>query len=618
MPKGKPATLEEMPIADLRDAMANYDKVSLKITRRNEKGQIATVYSDVLMTLEELLGIDGWLRTNAGGGRFRVECRNPQDKSKYIVQPFHVGVEGLPRPPRFLGNPAHMDPTRQIATNPAYPQAGMEQQPMSQNPYHPQVPSGPYYGQQQPQGPYGPPPPAWLNGVHPSQRGGYIGPRYRVGSGDNPAPGATVASDTLAMRQLEKAELEAKTQIAKLEAQNAALMERLDRMAHEAKSERERAREERHSMELKALEARMESLSKPKEATGPSDLIAALAPFAPVFATMITARESSSSKSLEVQQAGLQSLMQATLSQANKPDTTMDLVKSLLPVVLPMAQNMMDAKSPKAQAELFNSMVENNLNSVAMMAQLIEAFASSGGDEPWWLPMVRETMGGVVGMTEAYMQGKGLPGQQPAVPRPLAIPQAAPALPDGVPQQAGMAAYSTIDMEAPPSEEVPEHAAVAGVVADAPAVESEEYEDEEQPSAAEMERRLKEDASAVERLMLTQLPEDFQTPEWRIIALSLHQTEEIEEVANMVSGHVAHLINFGMLPHALFDFEEAPQRALARCFGPLPVAQERPAFVRAVTDAVITALVEDGFLKPDVVNVVVPTETAEVVAAVSA
>ena len=104
MPKGKPATLEEMPIAELRDQMANYERASLKITRRNEKGQIATVYSDVVKTLDEILVLDGWLKANAGGGRFRIEVRDPQDKSKYLVQPFHLGVEGPPRPPRFLGN----------------------------------------------------------------------------------------------------------------------------------------------------------------------------------------------------------------------------------------------------------------------------------------------------------------------------------------------------------------------------------------------------------------------------------------------------------------------------------------------------------------------------------
>lgn len=582
MATAKTKTLEEMPIDELRDAMANYEQVSLKITRRNEKGQIATVYSDVNMTLEELLVIDGWLKANAGGGRFRVEARNPADKSKYIVQPFHVGVEGMPRPPRFLGNPQHQNP-----------QVGMEPQMNPYNPYgpHPQQPYG--YDQQPQPDPYGPPAPPWAAGLHPSQRGGYAR-SYRMGS--SPAPGATVASDQLAIRQMEKQEAEKAAQIAKLEAQNQALLERLDRQAEEAKKEREEAREERHRAELRALEARMEALAKPQETKSNSsaDLIAALAPFAPVLATMISSNKEASSKSLEVQQQGLTQLMQATLSQANKPDSTSEMIKTFLPMAMPLIQGMMENKSPAAQAQLFNSMVENNLNSVAMMAQLIEAFAGSGDQEPWWLPMVRETMTGVVGMTEAYMQGQGgLPGQlpQPAM-RPLPEPHPG-ALPQGQPAQPGASAYSTVNLDEAPAmqptptpQPEPQHAPMGGV-APAPT----------QPTAHEMEEALKADASPLHRLMLTQLPPDFQTPEWRIIALALHQTDDVEEVANFISGHVSHLMNFGLLPAALLDIEEDPARALDRVMGPLPISKENPKFAAAVLRAVITALVEDGFLE---------------------
>ena len=331
MPRGKTATLEEMPVADLRDAMANYERVSLKVTRRNEKGQIATVYSDVNMTLNELLDLDGWLKSNAGGGRFRIEVRDPQDKSKYVIPPFNVGVEGPPRPPRFLGNPAHMGgvPT------PRYDNPGAVMNPYNPNggptqPGYAAIQHTPFHGHQDP---YQPPPPRWLAGVHPSQRGGYLPPSMRNNANAMPAPGATVASDALAIRQLEEQKAEARAQIAKLEEQNKSLQEKLDRMLDEMKSERERAREERHRLEMEQLRKEMELNRTQRAPQTDTNWLAALAPFAPVLTGMFQSRDNAASKSLEVQQAGLKTLMEATLAQSNKPDKSMEMFTN---VIMPM------------------------------------------------------------------------------------------------------------------------------------------------------------------------------------------------------------------------------------------------------------------------------------------
>ena len=91
---------------------------------------------------------------------------------------------------------------------------------------------------------------------------------------------------------------------------------------------------------------------------------------------MITANRDATAKSLEVQQQGLQSLMQATLSQTNKTSDLEKMITTIGPLVMPLISENMKSRGPEAQAGLFQAMAENNLNSVAMMAQLIEAFAS--------------------------------------------------------------------------------------------------------------------------------------------------------------------------------------------------------------------------------------------------
>lgn len=607
-------TLEEIPLDQIRDAMANYEQVNIRVTRRNDRGQIATVYGDVIRETAELADIDEWLRANAGGGRFRIEARDPNDKTRYVLPPFHVTVEGPPRPPRFLGHPsdATVGPGA-YGPSGAYPPVGMENQQMTyQGPKPPasyQQPQ-PFYGHQDP---HDAPPPAWLAGIHPSLRSGYVFPRSNP-MGEAPrAPSATIASDALALRQLEQQRGEAQAQIAKLEAQNHALQDKLDRMLEELKAERERAREERHRLELEALKKEMLSTRKPDESvTDWTKIAAAMAPFAPVLAAMVQSREQSSSKALELQQAGLQSLMQATLTQANKPNG----LTELMPVVLPMLKELMESKSPKAQAELYNSMVENNLNSVAMMAQLVEAFASSGKEEPWYLPMIRETLNGVVGMTEAYMQGKGLPGQRGEDLRRLAAPQQqtpqqqAPQLAP----QVGQATYSTFDDVEPAPQQpqprvsvrrqpiappAPEPVAQAPeVVASAPADAIDAGEDDAPEDLVAIERELRETAKPSHRMLLTMLPADYQTLEWRIILLRMHAADEdAEDIAETLAGYLAELHGAGELPESLADLPQDPARALDRVFSFLPVQREAPEYAAAVIRSTIEALLVAGVIE---------------------
>ena len=374
-----------------------------------------------------------------------------------------------------------------------------------------------------------------------------------------PAPGATIASDQALQRQLQDERAQKEKQIAKLEEQNKHLLDRLDRLADELKEERASAREERHRLEMAAMRREMTSIAQKPPTKSPVESMAAFAPFVPVLVSMIESRASSSTQGLQLQQEGLQSLMTATLQQANKPDATSEMMKTILPLALPFLQNMMEAKSPKAQAELFNSMVENNLNSVAMMAQLIEAFAANGQDEPWWLPAIRETLGGVVGLSQAYIQGKGLPGQPPDAnvllnPGSQSVP----------PQTNAPGATSYGVYEAPPADAIE---AQVGSNGSQPAQSAQPIH---APMAGSHARKAVNEVTPLQQVMLDALPPDFATPEWRVIVLRLHQSEDVEELATLISSHLENCMNFGLLPEQMQDIRTNPIEALVQCLGPLP------------------------------------------------
>lgn len=552
--------VDDIPLTLIEEAAKAYEEVSVRVTRRNDRGQLATVYNNVLFKTVKLAEIDAWLQGMAGGGRFRIECRDPKNKTHYALTPFHVNVEGPPRPPRYLGTPTDMTPTYADETYnaaPGYPEAvqdGNEETPPMSN---------------------------WLHGMHPSQRAGYM-PRER------PAPGATVASDQLALKQYQEHKAETARLIAKLESAVERQTEENRRLMDQLNQERERAREERHKVELEMLREQMKLLGERKpEAPKENELLkvaAALAPFAPVLSAMVTSREASASKGLEVQQAGLSTLMQATLQQANKPDPVSTMLTTLGPVVIPLFKEMLDAKSPKAQAELFNSMVENNLNTVAMMAQLIEAFGNQGGDEPWWMAPIKEALGGVVGMTEAYMQGKGgLPGQQ------------TPSL-SGVPQ----AAFAN-----PPAKAVAAQTASTYTTQDAPSVEAPEVEAELVPSsngngqsaaASKMEAEL--NPTFKQKMLLGMLPTEFQTPEWRAIVIGLLNQSDPEQIASLIASHIEHQIDFGLVPVLLAGVDDDPVTVLTRLLSALPIYRENKEYVDTVIYHVATLLIDDEYVEP--------------------
>lgn len=530
---------EELTSDAMTEILKKYDRVSLKIKRRNDKGQLATVHGSLLWYTANLPDLDQWLNNYSGGGRYTVYLFDPDNRSISAAPPYHITIDGAPKPPVHLGAKPTATPQASRGTT-----------------------------VQQVQDPNAPPPQPWARGLSQEDRAGWDREARRtMGS---PAPGATVSSDQLAMSQV----ADLKAELAKLRAEHKATSLAAEtenrRIKEQLEAERERAREDRHRAEMELLKQQIASASAvPKDQqAGIEKIAAALAPFAGVFSAMITAKESSAAKGLELQQQGLQGLMQATLQQASKPDPFQEMLRSLagaapaiIPLVQGFTQNVLEARSPKAQAELFNSMVESNFNTVALTAQLVEALAGGGEDEPKWLPVIRELLGGVMNMSEAYMKSPGgLPGQPPPPPRPVMAP----------PQTANLSGYTTIDAEGSDITQHPQNG--AGAATPAPT---------QHPQLG---------------LVLNALPPEFKTPEWQKIIVGLHTSPMPDNLADLITRHLEHLMSFDLLPPALADFTIDPHTALSRCLGPLPIAKNDPQALQVIHMTVINQLEEDGYL----------------------
>lgn len=556
-PDNAPKAVEDIPIEQIRELSKSYSEVLIRLSRRNDRGQVATVYNGIKMPTLDLVTIDTWANAMAGGGRYRCEVKDPMEPSKYVTNPFWFVVEGPPRPPRFLGRPEA--PIPMGVTQPQQQQIGDDV-----TNYYPGVPPFAQPQQQGVQQAFQPPPSPWAQGLAGPNSQGYQPVPYVARTSPHALPpGATMASDELAIRQLG----DLKAELAQARSEMRATAERLsaenERLKHELAQKERQVEAERHNAQIAALTAKIEAMSqRPAEPSKNEikDWAPVLAAVAPVIQAMVTSRASEAQKGLEVQAQVLQSM-------AQKPSgSELDVLAKLAPVVMPLVTDAMKQRGPEAQAALFQSMAESNLNNVAMMAQLIEAFASASGggkEEPWWLPMVKNALEGVVQVAAAYTQQPGgLPGQKPLPPRPTGA----------------LAGYATVPQQSQPQQPPPPAQQPTKVsVASPPKV----------PPQLE--------------LMFQLLPGDYQTPEWRWILAAIHADPPtpVATVAVKLTAHLEHLLGFDLLPPGLETLREHPRATLEALLEKLPIATTNPPYARELLDRVLGFLAEDGFTAGD-------------------
>lgn len=526
-------TIDGLPETEMvHELVKLYAEVSIRVQRRNDKGQLATVHGQQRIKTEQLSTIDSWLQAESGGGDYFIIVRPPGDIGNVLMK-FNVRVEGPPKSPRQR-------------TGAPVPMGGFQ--------------DGDNY-------PTAAPSSRWAEGLMDEHA------RQTYLHGVPPAPGATVASDQLAIHQMQ----EMKAMSAKLQEElRHERMER-ERIARESEKQldimRQEATEARHRADMEMLRTQMaardsetkillEAQRNQKPDKSMPEMIAAAAafaaPFAPVLAALVTSSREGATRAMEVQQQGVQALMQATLEQANRPDPMTEMFKTMGPLLMPFLSSMMESKSPAAQAAVFSSLAEQQLNSVAMMAQLIESFAGGDKEEPWWLPMVKETLGGAVRMGEAMLEANNASAQQSQAQQKQLMAAAqqyvSPAF--GPPT-----VLSTVLGQEPPQV----HAASTPQAA-APAPQK----------------------SSVSGLA-AMLPEDFRSPEWAKILTDIHDDNaSLEETAELLASHLEHCVIFSIVPSALDGVQADPETVLRNLVQLLPIwrkNQERAEAILTMTVA---------------------------------
>lgn len=575
-PKRAPA-LEELPRERVQELIdSGVHEIKIRVQRRNGKGQLASVYGNVQIALKDLFTIDSWLKQRAGGGNYIVTGINIDDPSETVVPTFKVGIEGSPRRPQDLHPP--------VSAGYAAPMGA--------------APPGHYPPPPPPPAQHAPPPAGnWYAGLTPAEKGQYVPPQYPPPQMYPPSahlpPGATMASDQLAIKQA----AEVKAKLAKMEAEFKSLSTRYDeetaRLRDDVAAERARAQEVAHKAEMEAVKAEMRAMHAqmairaevvqppPPPSTDYAALITALAP---VMSALISSRAQADSQATQAQHNAMQTFMKATIEQSGKESSIEKLLATFLPVVMPVLTQLMEQKSPQAQAALFEAVSSSSLNSMSMIATVLESALAGGSEEQAkWAPVVRELLGGVVGVAESYMQSQGgLPGQRP--------PQALPPQPMGYVQAAQAHAHAQPQAD-------------GGVSLGSP------YQTEDDAIEPEViESVVEGHVPMATRALFAVLPSEFKTPEWQVILERLHMEPlpPVESVVQPLVAHLGHLEDFNMLPERLAAIRTQPRETLEALLEVLPVGRANPEYAYAVLDETLRLMQQDGWFED-------PAEEAELV-----
>lgn len=571
---GRMPTVADIPIEKIKEAVERgINEVQIRVQRRNHRGQLQTLVTQWRIPTPELVDLEGQLARMAGGGQYRVECMSLVDPLDQVIPAFQINIEGPPRP---IDTQAAAGAMSQPA-----PVGLPSQHGGSMFNSFPQLPSlpGVFVGQQSPGQPqplagpigaapmYAPPAPVpgatgWAAGLHPFDQHAYL--RGMTSHDVQLPPGASLASDQIALKQVAdlKAELaEAKAQreavMAKLEAERESHTEEVKKIfARIEKSEAE-AKDREHKLQLEMMEkrftAQLEKLSAEKAQKQPTvaEYAPVIAALAPVLTAMLTSGRDVTAKAAESQAALMQTFI--TTNAQKKDSSTLETIKVLAPIVGPMALKMMESRGPDAQSKAYEVLADSNMQQMAMMAQFIQTMAQSQGDQSPWVPFLQQAAGGIMETIGAYMESKKQAQQQPprmihqGLMSPLPPPREAQQQQPQQPAPVTPAGYST---EAAPEQQQPQ-------------------------------QQNKPDARAVTQAVMANptVPQQYKTPQWADVIFAVHDLQPVEQT---VEAYFALLEKIApTFPPGLHDVATNPAGATRRLLEALPVARYAPDYVEA-------------------------------------
>lgn len=409
MASSKSNTVNDIPRDKISEAIKSHAEVRLRVTRRNNRGQLATCASNYLMATSDLLTIDEWLGREGGGGQYAVEATDPADPARMVVPRFTVTIEG---PEQQWGG-------RGAAPAPPYGQA----------PLQAGLPPMPY-GYTPPN--YGPQQSRW---------------EREQARRDDPRRYMTQTPDQIAMNQVADLQHQLAEEKRAHEAdrrRNESQLETINRTLE--KTREDRVQEEKRWQE-KIWEDRFASLQQKPSGGWDAGSIAAMATAAaPVVQALISSTTERAAQAIQAQTATSQqntTLMQAIVTKPTGNADWLTGLTKLVPLLSPFVMRFMEANSPKERADLLNVMGEQILTQTSMAAQMIQMQAEATSGDPAWLGIVKEMAQGAERIAQAY-QDRNMPPPPLNAQVVTAPPQGtqlgqAPQVPPGMPEPARMA-----------------------------------------------------------------------------------------------------------------------------------------------------------------------------------
>jgi len=572
-----------IPYDQLVEAQGQYDVVTLKVSRVNQRGT-RTSMGSFDKTIDETSNIDVWLKEACGGGRFHVDPRHGMQRADPIPH-FEFEIDG---PPRAL-KASEVDAAPRATGPMGVPgMMGMGAMPAMMGNAAMQMGLG---GAPAP-GAYVDPKhlPPFVRGMAQEQQMAWAmanapgAIRASVGQ----APQNAFASDEIANKELDRAKQELAAERARREAERKELTARLDRIEQvrlkdaEAARERERqlekqrdadarqAEQQQFQMQLEqmrqnsdaqiaALKASLEKHPEPAKPMFSPEMITAVGGIVTAF---VSSNQERSQQMMQMQAQGQQELLRATMQKAdNKP--LMDVLKLAMPGLIPLFTSMWEAKSPQAQSNLVATMAENQLTSISMMAELINSFGAGQENPPYWLPMAQQALAGVVQAAEAVAnKNKEVAGALPAdrsqapVPAPAAQPQ--PQVHQG-----------QVADPPPPVPTAEDPFPVDPVLA-------RQYAPLMSLPAAQLANMIMESEG---------YPEYARGRDWHQALVLLHQKSSV--AARHIANMFRRMDDQGTTPPELERVWEAADVELARILAPMPIWHVDNAYARGVIDGII-------------------------------
>lgn len=581
--RGLQKTVGEVPVDAIREAAKHVPEILIRVKRRNARGQLANIagMSGIRKPTLDLLDIETWVGDTLGGGNYRIEvasATNPMEEPP--IPPFAFEVEGPPKmhTAADLGGYGGGIPGFRMPGQPQQlPSPMSPASPVAASPYGGQLPLPPAaaYAAQQNGGVL--PPMPGLSGFNAGLPPAVQWNAFGWDQQNNPtAPGASMSSDQVALMnaaQLREDNLKLKQEMdsvrSSIDAVHEEYRKELLKRDEEVRKLHEQQKEREHKLELQLLEKKFEALTAQNAPKPQADTLTQMVPLitamTPVFAAMVQANSQAATRQAEMQFKMLE-------AQNKKPaQEWAPLLAAAAPIVLKFMEN----RGPEAQAAVWETMMQNNMQSLSLIGQFMAETAKGSSEQSPWLPLIQTAMEGGMSTLAAYMESKA---QQ--------RPPAAPVLHAGGQARALGAPPQQQHVAPPAPQQQPMQGAPRQPQQPVPTV----TYTTQGASEPQSYQRVPLDANSIVRQVMTSpmVPSDFKTQEWGTIIAAVHRQEDPSLVADALLDLMEHLTDNNAIPSLLASAWTQPAQSYGVLLGGLPIGQANPAYC----DLLIGLLVE--------------------------